>query len=247
MSATRFLGAIRRSRCLISCPAACVSNPRRTADSPGGRVAARGLAGAAVHELDAVWLMPADPMVVAQIHLAWVRLVQGDLSAAEAELAGAGRRAEQLSSPRGPYNLAYPRFMLRVRRACGRAPALDPGVVRPLRRRPDQGHRTRAGARVDSPRRRHPRGGAVSSSTRGPACASPGRRQIVNKAVAGAAISTRTGTRSATTESFRSTVVLRWVRDGRVQGGRRPATRRPRGRLPKIVVATGSIPRSVKS
>ena len=37
--------------------------------------------------------------------------MRGDLTGAEAELAQAARRAEQLGFPQGPYSLAYARFV----------------------------------------------------------------------------------------------------------------------------------------
>ncbi len=68
-------------------------------------------AAADAHELDAVWLHPSDPTVVAHLHLAWIRLVHGDLIDAEAELVHAARRAGQLGFPQGPFSLAYTRCM----------------------------------------------------------------------------------------------------------------------------------------
>ncbi|HZN82793.1 MAG TPA: hypothetical protein VFC01_24415 [Mycobacterium sp.] len=46
----------------------------------------------------------------AHLYLALTRGVRGDLTGAEAELAQAARRAEQLSFPEGPFSLAYTRF-----------------------------------------------------------------------------------------------------------------------------------------
>ena len=68
-------------------------------------------AAADAHELDAVWLHPSDPTVVAHLHLAWIRFVQGDPIDAEAELVHAARRAGQLGFPQGPFSLAYTRCM----------------------------------------------------------------------------------------------------------------------------------------
>jgi hypothetical protein len=48
---------------------------------------------------------------VAHLHLAWIRLVHGDLIDAEAELVHAARRAGQLGFPQGPFSLAYTRCM----------------------------------------------------------------------------------------------------------------------------------------
>jgi class 3 adenylate cyclase/tetratricopeptide (TPR) repeat protein len=69
-----------------------------------------GLAAADRHRLDAVWFQPNDPIAAAQIHLALTRLLRGDLTGAEAELAQAARRVEQLGFPEGPYMYAYVRF-----------------------------------------------------------------------------------------------------------------------------------------
>ena len=72
--------------------------------------AAADLAAADQHEIEAVWFVPTDPIASAHIHLAWVGLVRGDLAGAEAALAQAARRAEQLGFPQGPFSLAYTRF-----------------------------------------------------------------------------------------------------------------------------------------
>ena len=69
------------------------------------------LAAADQHEIDAVWFLPNDPIASAHIYLALIGLVRGDLTGAEAELAQAARRAEQLGFPQGPYSLAYARFV----------------------------------------------------------------------------------------------------------------------------------------
>ncbi|OBK18905.1 adenylate/guanylate cyclase domain-containing protein [Mycobacterium asiaticum] len=61
-------------------------------------------------ETETVGFLPIDPIVAARIHLALVRLVQGDLSAAETELAQAAHCVEGLGFPQGPYSLAYLRF-----------------------------------------------------------------------------------------------------------------------------------------
>ena len=73
--------------------------------------ATAGLAAADQHQIDAVWFQPNDPIASAYIHLALTRLVRGDLTGAEAELAQAARRAEQLGFPQGPFSLAYARFV----------------------------------------------------------------------------------------------------------------------------------------
>jgi hypothetical protein len=57
-----------------------------------------------------VWFQPNDPAATAYLYLALARLVRGDLTGAEAELALAARRAEQLGFPQGPYSDAYTRF-----------------------------------------------------------------------------------------------------------------------------------------
>jgi tetratricopeptide (TPR) repeat protein len=62
------------------------------------------------HQIDALWFQPNDPIATAHINLALTRLVRGDLTGAEAELAHTARRAEQLGFPQGPYSLAYARF-----------------------------------------------------------------------------------------------------------------------------------------
>ena len=70
-----------------------------------------GLAATDQHQIDAVWFLPNDPIASAYIYLALTRLVRGDLTGAEAELARAARRAEQLSFPQGPFSHAYTRFV----------------------------------------------------------------------------------------------------------------------------------------
>lgn len=72
--------------------------------------AAADLAAADQHEIEAVWFVPTDPIASAHIHLAWVGLVRGDLAGAEAALADAARRADELGFPQGPFSLAYARF-----------------------------------------------------------------------------------------------------------------------------------------
>jgi class 3 adenylate cyclase/tetratricopeptide (TPR) repeat protein len=70
-----------------------------------------GLAAADQKEIDAVWFMPHDPIATTHIHLGVAHLVRGDLTGAEAELAQAACRAEQVGFPRGPYSLANARFL----------------------------------------------------------------------------------------------------------------------------------------
>lgn len=60
---------------------------------------------------ETVSYLPIDPIVAARIHLALVRLVQGSLPAAEAELAAAAQSVEGMGFPQGPYSLAYLRFV----------------------------------------------------------------------------------------------------------------------------------------
>jgi hypothetical protein len=73
--------------------------------------AATHFAALADRGVEMVWLMPCDPIVTAQLHLAWVRLMHADLDAAESELRAAAQRAERLSSPQGPYSLGFVGFM----------------------------------------------------------------------------------------------------------------------------------------
>jgi class 3 adenylate cyclase len=63
------------------------------------------------HEIDAVWFLPEEPIALARIYLALVGLVHGDLVGADAELAQAARRADQLGFPQGAWSLAYARSM----------------------------------------------------------------------------------------------------------------------------------------
>jgi class 3 adenylate cyclase len=70
-----------------------------------------GQAAADQQHIDALWFLPDDPIALAYIHLALTCWVRGDLTGAEAELAHAARRTEQLSFPQGPYSLAYTRFV----------------------------------------------------------------------------------------------------------------------------------------
>jgi hypothetical protein len=57
--------------------------------------------------VEAWWFVPHDPVALAHGHLAFVRVLCGDLAGAEAELIRAVRRAEQLGFPQGPYNNVY--------------------------------------------------------------------------------------------------------------------------------------------
>ena len=69
------------------------------------------LAAAEQHNVDAAWFLVNEPLAYAHTHLAWARLVRGDLTAAETELAHAARRAEQLGFPEGPYTTGYARTL----------------------------------------------------------------------------------------------------------------------------------------
>jgi class 3 adenylate cyclase/tetratricopeptide (TPR) repeat protein len=57
--------------------------------------------------IQAIWFVPHDPVALAHEHLAWDRLVQGDLAGAEAQLKRAVHRASQLGYPQKPYNHLY--------------------------------------------------------------------------------------------------------------------------------------------
>ena len=63
------------------------------------------------NQTDATWFLPNDPIATAHLYLALTCGVRGDLTGAEAELAHAARRAEQLGFPQGPFSLAYTRFV----------------------------------------------------------------------------------------------------------------------------------------
>ena len=67
---------------------------------------------AANHDrIDAVWVNPNDLLVMARAVLGLIRMVQGDLIGAEAELTEAADYAERLPSPKGPYSTAHVRFI----------------------------------------------------------------------------------------------------------------------------------------
>ena len=67
-------------------------------------------AAADQHGIESVWFAPTDPMTLAHGVLALDRFARGDLSGAEAQLAQAARRADELSFPQGPFSLAFVRF-----------------------------------------------------------------------------------------------------------------------------------------
>jgi class 3 adenylate cyclase/tetratricopeptide (TPR) repeat protein len=62
-------------------------------------------------EIDAVRFVPDEPIGAVLVHLAWGRLVQGDLTGAEVELARAARWIERLDFPQGPFMHDYALFM----------------------------------------------------------------------------------------------------------------------------------------
>jgi class 3 adenylate cyclase len=63
------------------------------------------------HEITSVWFVAADPIAATWQHLAWIRLVQGDLNGAHAGSEQATRRADELDFPQGPYTKAWNRFV----------------------------------------------------------------------------------------------------------------------------------------
>jgi tetratricopeptide (TPR) repeat protein len=60
--------------------------------------------------IEAVWFAPTDPITLAHGILAVDRLARGDLPGAEAQLAQAARRADELCFPQGPFSLAFAYF-----------------------------------------------------------------------------------------------------------------------------------------
>lgn len=58
-------------------------------------------------QIQALWFVPHDPVALAHEHLAWDRLVHGDLAGAEVQLKQAVHRAAQLGYPQKPYNHVY--------------------------------------------------------------------------------------------------------------------------------------------
>ncbi len=73
--------------------------------------ATAGGAGAVPRELEGVWFVASDPIAAAHQRLALLRLVQGDLTGAEASVAQAARRADELGFPQGPFSAALARFV----------------------------------------------------------------------------------------------------------------------------------------
>jgi tetratricopeptide (TPR) repeat protein len=61
-------------------------------------------------QIDALWFVPSEPIVTAHLHLGWARLVRGDFTGAEAALAQAACRADELVFPQGPLMHAYTGF-----------------------------------------------------------------------------------------------------------------------------------------
>jgi tetratricopeptide (TPR) repeat protein len=68
---------------------------------------ATGLAEEYEQRIQAIWFVPHDPVALAHEHLAWHRLVQGDLTGAEVQLKRAVDRASRLGYPQKPYNHLY--------------------------------------------------------------------------------------------------------------------------------------------
>jgi class 3 adenylate cyclase len=68
---------------------------------------ATSLADEYEQRIQAIWFVPHDPVALAHEHLAWHRLVRGDLSGAEVQLKRAVDRADQLGYPQKPYNHLY--------------------------------------------------------------------------------------------------------------------------------------------
>jgi class 3 adenylate cyclase/tetratricopeptide (TPR) repeat protein len=62
-------------------------------------------------ELEAAWWIADDPIAIAHVYLALTHAVCGDLDRANAELAGAVRRCEDLGFPRNAYNRAHTYFI----------------------------------------------------------------------------------------------------------------------------------------
>ncbi|WP_239645737.1 adenylate/guanylate cyclase domain-containing protein [Mycobacterium sp. UM_CSW] len=69
--------------------------------------AAAGLADDYEQRLQDMWFVPHDPVALAHEHLAWYRLIQGDLAGADVQLKRAVDRASRLGYPQRPYNHLY--------------------------------------------------------------------------------------------------------------------------------------------
>ena len=89
--------------------------------------ATAGPAAADQHEIEAARFILNDPIATAQLHLAFIRLLRGDLAGADSDLAQAARRVEQLGFPHGAWTLAYTRAM--VGWVCIEAGQLDRAAV----------------------------------------------------------------------------------------------------------------------
>lgn len=58
-------------------------------------------------QLAKLWFVAHDPVALAHEHLAWTRLIQGDIDGADRQLARAVERTEKLGYPQRPYNHLY--------------------------------------------------------------------------------------------------------------------------------------------
>jgi class 3 adenylate cyclase/tetratricopeptide (TPR) repeat protein len=83
--------------------------------------------------MEAVWFMPADPITTGHLHLALTCVVDGDLSGAEAALAQAARRVDELSFPQrqsNPASTDFPESWIRIETGqLGRAAVLAADVT----------------------------------------------------------------------------------------------------------------------
>ncbi len=69
--------------------------------------ATAGLARKEQDEIVAEWFLANESIAFADTHLAWVRLMRGDITGAQTALAHAAGSAEQLGFPKGPYISGY--------------------------------------------------------------------------------------------------------------------------------------------
>ncbi len=69
--------------------------------------AAIGVPAEHQHRMEELWFVPHDTIAMAHEHLAMERIWHGDVVGAEAEMAAARRRSEELGVPLGPYNSVY--------------------------------------------------------------------------------------------------------------------------------------------